>query len=211
MKRKDLTKIWTVLGLIMFYLTIDIFLRTKGVYLNLSELIYSEWNQHNASIFGIFFGVPLFFVLLYLTKYFRKRLGGYTFLSSLPFAFGIETDLSDRLGRQFQIFFFVIFLAVPMISQIYFFISMINGTVYFTGGASFVSGIDHLLKPVPIHQIFSNDMFRYGTNTGISFIPFYQPWFFLIIEVLLVNYFVKAVFMKRKGCLSRENSLNKRF
>jgi len=196
MKRKDLTRIWTILGVIILYLTIDVFLRTIGVNLNLSKFIYSEWKQYTSSIFGIIFGVPLFFVFLYLTKYFKRRLGGSTFLSSLPFAFGIETDLSDKLGRRYQIFFFTFFLAIPMVGQIYFFINMISGTVYFTKGASFVSGVNHFLEPVPIHQIFSHDMFRYGTNTGISFIPFYQPWFFLIIEVLLIIYFFKIILQK---------------
>ena len=193
MKRKDLTRIWTVLGLIIFYLTIEVFLRTRGVELNLSKFIYSGWRQYTASIFGILFGAPLFFIFLYLTKYFKKRLGGPTFLSSLPFAFGIETDLSDKLGRRFQIFFFTTFLAIPMVCQIYFLFNMIQGTVYFTGGAPFVSGLGHFLKPVPIHQIFAHDMFRYGENTGVSFIPFYQPWFFLIIEILLVIYFIKNI------------------
>ena len=198
MSRKDLARIWTVLGMIVFYLTIEAFMRTRGVDLNLSKLIYSGWKHYSAAIFGILFGAPLMFIMLFLSRYHRKKLGDNGFLSSLPRAFNIQVNLAERIGRVYQVTFFTCFLVIPMVGQLYFLIHMIHGTVYYTGGIPFVSGLDHFLKPVPLQQIFAHDMFRYGNNTGPSFIPFYQPWFFLIIEIGLMIIFAKNFFKRRK-------------
>jgi hypothetical protein len=187
-----LTWIWTFLGLATASLSFNTWSQTQHWMLEVPGLRFTPPGEHAGdraiAIFGMFWGIPLLFLLLQVTRLYPQsaRSGGLE--DRLPVAFNISPARLGSTRHLYQWFFFAFFLLLPMAAQIHFFDRMREGeTCYDTVKKEAIS----IWKRVPVQQLRDKSWNRFKFDKT-TFYPGVEPWFFLILELVLLAFFLSV-------------------
>ncbi len=129
MTLKQQNHLWSFLGLVCLYISIDFWLATQGGDVNLPSPISISVEDNAAAVYGLIMVIPTFFAFLYITAHIaninkKKR------LSRFPKPFNLEIDVKNNLDRKIMFFFFFIYLIVPMASIVHMENKMFKGTLF---------------------------------------------------------------------------------
>ncbi len=197
---RSLTMMWSVLGLLLFFLTYAVWARTQGWPPLPGMPRLEEWGRHAVAFFGLLYGLPLIALSLTLVRIYQSQELKSGFLNRLPIAFSLPLYSPTPLRNRYQAVVFFLFLAFPLAGQVHFFGKMCRGKVYERSGwieTDIPTGIvGHLTSPVSLEKMFEGDrdVFRLDSDPGsITYFPFVQPWLFLILEMVLFIYLMLTV------------------
>jgi len=198
MDKSTFTKIWSVVGLALCYVTLNAVLRTQGSEVFASGVDFSEVERFSATIYGMVLSLPLLACMIWLTGFYIARHPEQPSYYRLPSAFNLQVqDPSSeyRLGKHYQRFFLWMFLILPTLAQVHLLRKFFTGTVFARQGGEphAVGWKEHLLQSEPLSVIFSNK-YLYGGEGGVTFFPFWEPWFFLICEGIVMFFFLKMIY-----------------
>lgn len=199
---RTLANLWTALGLALLYFSTNSCLRTITSPFALPGIDFRDTDTYVVSIFGILIGFPLLALILYVTNQYQKGFREPGLLHRLPVAFNLPIHGRRVAARIYQVLFLVLFLVYPMTVQAVLYAKLIKGTTFqnneagedckrFHNGAQgepYASRWEHFTQYQP-PSVLVTDCFRYGsTGKGVTFLPFWQPWGFLVIELALLYY-----------------------
>lgn len=196
MNDQAVSKVWSIMGLAITYLAINILLNTQGseFYLPGPQLKESV-GKYAASVYGvILIYVPLIFFFLLSIKHAKKHSIN-PWSHRIPIAFNLEIDdMNDSLYKYYQIFFYFLFYMVPIYCCGHFIKKLLNGTVVdkSTWTKVAINPMEHLFKYSSFFEIFGNN---YQYDGMLTFFPFWQPWISLLFFVYLAYLFIKLSYL----------------
>jgi hypothetical protein len=195
--------LWTILGLASLSLSFNTWSYTQGWHIDVPGIHFAISDTYTAAIYGILWGAPILALLLQATRLYPQSKRGDGLADRLPIAFDLNPAKLSSFRRLYQRFFFFFFLLVPMAAQVHFFNKMTEGTV-----------MDHRTEAsmsvwawVPWEQLLEDHRSRFYYNSGITFYPGVEPWFFLTVELALLVFFV--VVCRRLFSRERERRASK--
>jgi hypothetical protein len=204
MEKEELSRIWTIVGVLVLYLTINIWSKTQGWGVNLPNVLSIEKTSYTASVYGIILCAPLLIWLLLLSRSYALRFGGDTWSERIPPVF-VKLTSSSKESRRVRGAMFFLILFLPSFGQGHFFSKFLAGTAYCQdkkSGQEYcklsgnIVGAAHLARFASIQEGESG-FFRYGdTNrdNAVDYYPFWGPWSFLIMELVILYLFISASF-----------------
>ena len=207
MSDEALAKIWTTLGLASLYVSFNAFLRVQGSEIYLPGIDFSDAGRYPTAVYGLGATVFPYFLLLYVTRIYVSTHGGGRWEPSLPVAFNLAIDPEARHGRAYQRWFALFFLVCPAVCRLLLLRKMFGGSVFRRDDKELVASgfVEHLFNYFSPTVILTND-FVIGSVTedkiyGVTYFPFWQSWFFLLMEAgLLVLLIWVAAMIIRVHC-----------
>ncbi len=197
---RTLTRLWTVMGLLTFYVSYNIYAQTQ----QWPTLLWKElsFDTYSVAVPGVLLGGFLLHTTILLTRLYPNPGMRPGLLNRLPLAFGLPLYAQTRLRRHYQTFFLVFFLLVPLAAQVHFYTKMCRGTVFLRGDSAdcveqagqkewSAAGWDHFRKFVPPGEAFG-DCYRLGSHK-VTFFPFWEPVLLLLFEIALFAHFCRML------------------
>jgi hypothetical protein len=130
MNARALSKLWTVLGSVLLFYTLNAWLQSQGGGLLFKVAILDEREVPNA-YFSIIICGTLLTVLCLIGSEFARISAGLSRFGRWPVVELEELDFGDRSARVYQVFFLLIFVAVPLGAIVHFWDEMIShGAVF---------------------------------------------------------------------------------
>ena len=199
-----LSKTWTLLGTSHLILVGALFLRNRSIPVipNLRNMLDGDVG----AFLAIFFGLPLFYLLLYTTNAHLRNVKlpkpanqlpiDRRFSLRLPVAFLARIQGRRLVENLYQVFFLIAFLIAPMVLQGYLFVRLMNATAWERHtDQPFASDWEHFLAYAPLVEGVT-DNYRIGSIDtrewvrkeldNITYIPFWMPWGLLLAETVAV-------------------------
>lgn len=128
-------KMWSYLGLLIFYLIIVFKSQIQGANLGLPG---TTLEGPPAALLGMGIVGPLYFLFLNLTRiYVRNRAGKEKWYERLPQFMSMEFNYFYKFGRWFQGCIVLFLFILPFIAQVDFFKRFLSGKVYYDKGKNF--------------------------------------------------------------------------
>jgi len=184
--QKQLSKIWTSIGVVLFYLSFNAWSRTQQWNISLPGIEFKTIGTYGAAIYGMLLCGVILWIELAVANLHAVRSGSQNWAARIPSVFDPQPDFAKIDSKIFQSLTSIGFLLFPIIAQIHFLDIVFLGTVTLKG-VPFTTGRRHPLVYVPLGQAFT-DKFRY--DTALSYLPFWEAWFFVLFEILLVLYLI---------------------
>ena len=201
MSERTLGQIWTTLGLVSLYLSLNALLRVQGSEFFLPGINFEGAKHYSAAVYGLLATLLPYFLLLRATRIYAKLYQGRTWRSTIPIAFNLEIQPEQKYGRTYQRVFFFLFMVAPELFRLLLLRKiLVKGEVYEYGNEnSVVSGlIKHLTEYFPPSCSILGDNYRLGHHTeGITYFPFWGSWFLVIVEcgfILYLLYIIQSIF-----------------
>ena len=200
--KSKLTTLWSAVGSIVLLISTNAVLRVQEAKIRLLWPDFGDVVPSDAAaVYGMILGGLPLLLLLYLTFQYRKRFGGSGLASGLPIAYGAGIQPEIPSDRWYQYFFFFFFLVAPMAAQIHFARVAFRTSVYCRECEEtfFSKRLSHF-STEGWEKFFSND-YRFGDVNGPTFLPFWEPWFLLLLEATLLFGFIIVVirlFLRKK-------------
>ena len=200
MSERALGQIWTTLGLVSLYLSLNALLRLQGSEFFLPSATFEGAKHYSASVYGLLATLLPYFLLLRATRIYAKLYRGQTWRSTIPVAFNLEVQPEQKYGRTYQRIFFSLFLVAPELFRLLLLRKvLVRGEVYEYGNVDpVVSGlIEHLTKCFPPSRAILGNNYLLGDHKeGITYFPFWGSWFLVIVEagfVLYLLYIIQSI------------------
>jgi len=198
MSQSLLNKVWTFLAVVLLYLSLNVWSITQQWQLTLPG---NPFKDCKVSAYGVtLYGIPLCGILLIFTSIvsvlYAKRSAGSTWAQRFPRFADFELDVTKKDALAFQAIMLLAFVIVPFLGSIHFLQTMLNGTVY-RGDQHFASGWRDQLFKLPAWRDVKAGLFTYdktvvcdNTKAALSFLPFWLPWLFLLLTIVVVFFVV---------------------
>ncbi len=152
MDSKALTQIWTAIGVVLVFLTVDTWLLTQGGTALFSAPVLDK-RPVCASYYGVLSIAPLLIALSKIGRTFAARSRADAWHARIPVV-GLEgVDTASKEGRRYQCFFLLAFTVLPLFSLVHF-----NDKVFNVGRVAKVA------KEQPLELDLSP--FRYVPSAG---------------------------------------------
>lgn len=200
MSERALGQIWTTLGLVSLYLSLNALLRVQGSEFFLPGFTFENAERYSTAVYGLLATLIPYCLLLRVTQVYAKLYRGQSWRSSIPVAFNLGVQPERRHGGTYQGVFFSLFLLAPQVFRTLLLRKiLVRGGVYHRDSRRLVvsSVTQHLTCPFPIEVIWSNDYVFGSIEDGITYFPFWQSWLLMIIEVgfaLYLLYIIQSIF-----------------
>lgn len=192
MSERALVQIWTALGLISLYLSLNAIFRVQGTDFSLVGVNFKDAETYSAAVYGLLVPLLPYCFLLRVTQLYAKLYPGQTWRSTIPVAFNLEIQPEQKYGRTYQRIFLFLFIVVPEVCRLLFLRKIfLRGAVYERDtGYLVVSGfVEHLTKYFPPSRSILGNHYIFGhPDNGITYFPFWGSWFLVIVEFGLVLY-----------------------
>ena len=197
--QKSLGLMWSVVGVTTLYVSMNIYFFAHGSEFFLPSIKLQKTDYYSASFYGILFTMPLMLVTHYLTRIYAKSYWNKQWLYCFPIAFNRELSDLPRFLKNYQIFFFVVFLLVPSLLHIDYVNKFFHGTVYLENTKQpILVGLEQFTLDLSIYRHGINN-FRFGdVDIGIDYYPIVFPIGVVIIECIHTWSFVAT--LMRIGC-----------
>ena len=198
MPKESYAKIWTTIGLLTLYTSLNTYLCTQGSELAFGYPDFSDMGTQSITLYAMLIFIPSFLTFLWITFNYLKEHGNFEkWTEGFPIAFNLKLDPKSFSGRKYQTTFFILFFIVPIILQVHslkvFFRTpvFLNSKDYVVVANDFKS---HLLNFEPFSKSFGNE-YRFGDFNGnsVTFFPAYESWTFLLLELLILFLFIKFI------------------
>ena len=198
MPKESYAKIWTTIGLLSLYTSINMYLYIQGSELAFGYPDFSEVGKQSISLYAMLIFIPSFLMFLWVTfNYLKEHNNFKKWTEGFPIAFNLKLDPASKSGRKYQTFFFILFFVVPVILQVHslkkFFQTpvFLNSKEYVLVADNFKS---HLLNFEPFNKSFGNE-YRFGdfNDKPVTFFPAYESWAFFLLELLIFYLFIRFI------------------
>lgn len=196
MSERALGQIWTTLGLVSLYLSLNALLRVQGSEFFLPGFTFENAERYSTAVYGLLATLLPYGLLLRVTQLYTKLYRGQSWRSAIPVAFNLEIQPERRHGRTYQRIFFFLFLVAPELFRLLLLRKvLVRGNVYHRDSRCLVvSGImQHLTCPFPIEVIWGNAYVFGDCEKGITYFPFWESWLLVIMEAGLVLYLLYII------------------
>ena len=195
MSTSVIAKIWTAVGVASLFLSVNAVLQVQGSDIFLPSISYENAERYSAAVYGLATTAIPCFLLIRLARIFARRYGDGTWAGSLPIAFDLEVQTDHNIGKEFQIWFTLLFFALPLISRLLLLRKVLKSPVFEQSSKEVVvQGVmEHLGTVFPFSVIFGDDYSIGHWKEGVTYFPFYQSWLFVGIEVFLWLYLITLI------------------
>ena len=211
MSKDAIDKIWTAVGIGVLFLAVNAVLRVQGSEIFLPTIDYREAERYSTAVYGLIVTAVPYYLLVRLTKIFRRCYGDGTWAGSLPLAFGLDISTKKKTGKEYQRWFAFLFFVVPLVSRGLLLRKVLKAPVYerATGNVAVDPGVvGHLGQRFPIGVIFE-DGYRIGAlKSGVTYFPFWESLVLVLVEVILWLYLVHAFVRTRDSPSTRQRTSN---
>ncbi len=172
---------------------------------------FTSVHEMTVPVFGILFVGPLLLLTLYSVLLYQRTTPERGIIHRLPVAFSMPIYVNRKIAFWYQGFFLLIFLIVPVASQVHLMRLFWEGEVYtkHSPQTRFSQHWDHWTKPVSPLVILTDD-YRFGPRNernpprrpeacegldvcNATFFPFWQPWLYLLMELGILVLFVSVM------------------
>ena len=192
--QKSLGLIWSIVGVTTFYISLNICFFMHGSEFFLPSIKLGKTDYYSASFYGIFFTMPSILTNHYLTMVYAKNYSRKHWVYCFPVAFNRDfSDLPNFL-KNYQVFFFVIFLILPSLLHFDFVSKFFHGTVYIESSKQpILVGWDQFTLDFSIYKYGINN-FKFGdVNNGIDYYPIILPIGVIIMEFIHICSFIATI------------------
>lgn len=213
MPKESYAKIWTTIGVLTLYCTLNMYLEIQGSEITFGYLDFSDMGKQSISLYAMLIFIPSFLMLLGVSFSFLKEHKNRShWTHGFPVAFNLKLDSSSSSGKKYQIFFFILFFFVPVVLQYHNLKVFFRTPVYFKADPNIVIANDfksHLLNFEPFKKSFGNEYgFGDSNDNPVTFFPAYESWIFLLLELLIIYWFVRYLITIFK-VTTANNNLNR--
>jgi hypothetical protein len=186
MDQATLAKLWTVIGAVLFYFSVNVWSITQGgnLALPVSLLKEDKVTRYGASIYGLVVAGLLLVAEMLLTRLYAVRSGKIDWTERLPIAGALPLEMNRPEARWYQRILLTGFLLVPLCAQVVFATKFFSGTAY-KGTERWASGLEHLWRRCPVQLLVHPTAFIYDPqkDKALAYFPLVEPWAFLIFSV----------------------------
>ena len=201
MSERALGQIWTTLGLVSLYLSLNALFRLQGSEVFLSGATFEDAKHYSAAVYGLLATLLPYFLLLRVTRIYVKLYRGRTWQSTIPVAFNLEVQPEQKYGRTYQRIFFFLFLVAPQALRLLLLRKIfLYGQVFKRDSRELVADglINDLTNYIPPSCSFLGNHYALGhPEDGITYFPFWASWILVIVEcgfVLYLLYIIQSIF-----------------
>ena len=178
---------------------LNIFIITQGGHFLLPGLKLEEIDPRAAAIYGTFFAVPVYLLVLYLSLKIIDRNESEKGFAKFPIAFGVQLNFEDSLAKKYQFFFLISYLVLPLYAAGHFINKTLNGYVFDKVKNAVIadSPSEHMFNYMPFFETLSSGN-RFRFQSEITYFPFWQTWAGILLSILCLLMFVKIVYRLSK-------------
>jgi hypothetical protein len=118
MPKDSYAKIWTTIGVLTLYCTLNMYLEIQGSEITFGYPDFSQVGKQSISLYAMLIFIPSFLMFLLVSFSFLKEHKNKShWTDGFPVAFNLKLHPSSSFGKKYQIFFFIIFFFVPVLLQ----------------------------------------------------------------------------------------------
>lgn len=195
MSQATLTRIWSVAGPALVYFCLNAWSITQQWQLSLPGNPFREgkFTPHGVTLIAIPVAGVLLTATSFLTRLYALRSASANWAARIPKFCNLSFNVSSSEGRLAQGLSLCVFLLVPFAAQIHFWVKFIAGTAY-RSQVPIWSGLDHLTRFVSLREALSGGyVYDHLGEIAPTFIPFWEPWLFTLIEFLAAGFVAAAL------------------
>lgn len=197
---RQLASWFTGIGVFTFLSTLYCVLGTQRTFSGIADTLPTSF-----ALLGLVLGTLGLFTNFVILEYFQQKAGRGDWFHRLPVPFGLRTIFSNPgFARMVQIASLIVFFALPIYYQGHFLNRASEGTVHRTIPRSNlpplkfdleITGLEHLSHYFGFADSVFTGWYWLGTpgKLGVSFFPFWQPWFFVITFFAVIALFFRTL------------------
>lgn len=194
---QQISKWWGKAGAFTFFASLLCMMGTQKSFNN-----FISTSPATFALLGLVLSGIGLFILIALTEFFQDEATRGDWYYRLPVAFDFRTVFFvPAFARIFQFLALLLFFAIPLYCQAHFLRKVGEETIYWTARDKQeeqvnlnIRGWDHLARRFPFEESVIDGWYWLGKKgEGISFYPFWGPWFLVILYLAWLAAFVRIV------------------
>lgn len=168
-------------GSVLFYLTFNLVSFSQKWDLSIPGIDFKNADYAAAAYYGILLCGPILTVQLFITQRYVQVAKSNLWAQRIPTFFDPPPNFSARDAKFLQLTLYVAFVLFAEIGQVHFLDKFFKGNAKY-GAQVITPGFSKLTTFFSLSQAF-DDAYKYY---GYTYFPFWEPWLFLVGEVLLL-------------------------